>query len=113
MKKLSMLVATVALAIPAPLTLATPALAANNSSAQATCKAIVAQGNYPGLTVGECVSLNKTQANSSGNGYAAQECSYAQEQAPDIFYQYYDSYSECVQDGAATMLAGQQGGSGF
>jgi hypothetical protein len=113
MKNLSMLVATFALTIPAPLTLATPALAASNSSATQSCKSIVAGGNYPDLTVGECVSLFTTQSNSNGNGYAAQECSYAEQQVPDLFYSYYDSYSDCVHDGANTLLLGLEGGSGF
>lgn len=103
MKKLSMLAATVALAIPAPIILPAPAMATNYNGNSGFCRDAAAE--YGFSSVGECVSLYTTQANSNGNGWAAQICSYADEQEPDVFAYFYASYTDCVQDGASAFVS--------
>lgn len=108
MKKPSMLVAAFALSIPAPLALPTAAIAASNASTLPFCEHAVANGP---ITVSQCVALQNS--NGHANGVVAAACSYAENNYPDIFDEYYDSYDQCVQDGAYTLIVGQQGGSGF
>jgi hypothetical protein len=109
MKKLTMLVATFVLAIPAPLTMPTAAAAASNTEVVGACKDIVAAGELPGLTVGQCVSLLTTEDNyyndgTSAGGFAAQACRLIENFDPADFYYVYPSYSACVQDGASQLI---------
>lgn len=100
MKKLAMILSTIALAIPAPLVVATPAHADSNSATVTTCKEIVDAGYYPDLSVGECVAIITSETNyykNGSTGYASHACKFYEEQFPDYFAATWDSYADCVQ----------------
>ena len=103
MKMLATFVATMALAIPAPLTISTPA-AAKNANVE-FCKGYVGSDPLvdPNLNRGECVSLLTTSDNYFNNGgakhaYAVHECDYFAENYPDDFDLAYGSKKACIED---------------
>lgn len=103
MKKFATFVATMALAIPAPLAMSTPAVAKNANVD--FCKGYVGSDPTvdPNLNRGECISLLTTEDNyfkngSAKNAVAVHECDYFLENYPDDFYATYASKKECVED---------------
>lgn len=109
MKKLAMFVATIAVAIPAPLAVPAPALAENPNVS--FCKDYVGSDPTvdPNLNRGECISLLTTGDNyygkgKAGHGYAVHVCDYIQENYPDVFDLYYGSFEECAQDDASAFI---------
>ena len=108
MKKLTMFFATMAFAIPAPLAVPAPALAANPNVD--FCKGYVGSDPTldPNLNMGECISLLTTGDNyfnkgAGGKGYAVHVCDYLLENYPDDFYASYASKKECVDDIRSTL----------
>ena len=103
MKKLVMLAATMALAIPAPLAVPAAALAAANPNVT-FCKEYVGSDPAldPDLNRGECVSYLTTLDNYYKNGATAQSfavhyCDYLRENYPDD-YAIYASNKDCIED---------------
>src|SRR4051794_28418736 len=104
MKKLAMLIAAFAFSVPAPLALPTAAQAAPNPWV-GFCKDYVATGADANLNLGECISLVTTESHyydkgNSQQGFATHACDYIMENLPDDFSASYDSFDECVRDGA-------------
>lgn len=54
------------------------------------------------FTLGDCVSYVSALLTNS-NGYAAQDCDFWRTLDPGVFYGAYDSYDECVRDGASQL----------
>lgn len=109
MKKLTMLVATFALAMPGPLAVPTAAVAASNASNVGFCKDYVASGYDSSLTLGQCISLLTTEGHyatdgSSAQGFGTHACQYVQNNYPDEFYTYYATFTDCVQDGGSAFI---------
>jgi hypothetical protein len=102
MKKLVMLVATVAFAIPAPMAVPTAAGAAANPNV-GFCKDYVAAGYDANLNRGECISLLNSYDNYDKNGankhaVAVHECDYYAENYPADFDALWGSKSACIAD---------------
>ena len=102
MKKLTMLIAAIGLAGPAPLIIATPAHAGYNNI-PSFCKNYVASGEDPALNRGECISLLTQQFHyyvddKNDNSYAVHACDYYAENYPDIFDALWDSKQQCVDE---------------
>lgn len=105
MKKLSMFVAAIALAVPVPLTFATPANAENEWVG--FCKDYVGAGYDANLNRGECISLLNAQEHYITSGknrrsYSVHACDYYAENHPYV----YDAYGwETKQDCVAWFMA--------
>jgi hypothetical protein len=104
MKKLVMLAATMALAIPAPLAVPAAALAAANPNV-GFCKDYVGADPLidPNLNRGECVSLlnsydNYDKHGANGHAVAVHECDYYAENYPADFDTLWGSKAACVAD---------------
>ena len=109
MKKLTMLITTIALTIPAPLAVPMSAQAAANPNV-GFCKDYVGSDPTidPNLNRGECVSLLTTGDNYYNKGgakhaYAVHECDYYAENYPDDFALIWGSKSACVKDIESTL----------
>ena len=102
MRKGAMLIAAIGLAVPAQLTISTPAHAGYNHI-PARCKEIVASGAYPELNQGECISLITSEFHylfdgKNGNPDAVHSCDFYAENAPDLFDALWDSKQQCVDE---------------
>ena len=100
MRRMAMLVAATGLAIPAQMTITTPAEAGYNHI-PARCKEIVASGAYSELNQGECISLITSEFHylvdgKNGNPDAVHSCDFYAENAPDLFDSLWDSKQQCV-----------------
>ena len=101
MRKVAMFVAALGLAIPAQMTVSTPAQAGYNNIPD-VCKAYVASGVEPPTNQGECVSLLTTQFHyyyddgRSATAFAVRACDYYAEVAPDLFDSLWDSKQQCM-----------------
>jgi hypothetical protein len=79
-----------------------PALAeaANaNDGITAFCKS---HDIFPAETLGNCVALFSTGSRTP-YGFVAQICSFFMKSRADDFYAVYDSYDECILDGASSL----------
>lgn len=65
------------------------------------CKTDVAT-NHPDLAVGNCVGSRTTSVHSL-EGWSEHVCFFYQNELPDQFYLYYDTYSQCVIDKASSI----------
>lgn len=108
MKKLATFVATMALAIPAPLTMSAPAVAKNANVD--FCKGYVGSDPAvdPNLNRGECISLLNSYDNYDKNGanahaVAVHECDYIAENYPDDFALLWGSKKACIADIESTL----------
>ena len=95
-----MLIAALGLAVPAQLTISTPAQAGYNNI-PGFCKDYVASGTDAALNRGECISLLTSEFhyyvdNKNANAYAVHACDYYAENAPDLFDSLWDSKQQCV-----------------
>lgn len=102
MRRGAMFVAAIGLAIPAQMTISTPAEAGYNNI-PAVCKAYVEAGTYPELNQGECISLITGEFHyfndqKSGNTYAVHACDFYAENAPDLFDSLWGSKKQCVDE---------------
>ena len=100
MRKVAMLVAALGLAVPAQMTVSTPAYAGYNNIPD-VCKAYVDAGTYPQLNQGECISLITGEFHyfndqKNGNTYAVHACDFYAENAPDLFDSLWNSKQQCV-----------------
>jgi hypothetical protein len=99
MKKLVMLLGAAVMAVPAPFVVSAPAHAAANPAVD-YCRQIVASGELPNLTLGNCVALLTTVANYEnglpGDGYATQVCRLYEQNYPEIIDDEFGGYSACV-----------------
>jgi hypothetical protein len=100
MRKLVMSAAAAAVAIPAQVTVITPAYAGYNNI-PSFCKNYVASGTDAALNQGECVSLLTQQFHyyvdgKNANTYAVHACDYYAENYPDLFDSLWDSKQQCV-----------------
>lgn len=69
----------------------TPTAQPDNQQVQNYCYGLMASGDYPGLSLGECVSFNVT----SEQGFVTKFCDFVRES--DAYTDYgFDSYSDCV-----------------
>jgi hypothetical protein len=89
MKRVSLMIACALATTTAPLVPISTALA--SPAGVQHCRSDVLP-NVPEANLGECVSYNKV----SDKGFPAHDCDAFLETAPDIFFLFYDSYSECV-----------------
>jgi hypothetical protein len=95
-----MFIAAIALAVPGPLMISTPAHAGYNNI-PGFCKNYVASGSDPALNQGECISLLTSQFHyfvddKNANAYAVHACDYYAENAPDLFDSLWASKQECM-----------------
>ena len=102
MRRVAMFFAAFGLAIPAQMTVSTPAEAGYNNI-PAICKAYVEAGTYPELNQGECISLITDEFHyfvdgKNGNTYAVHACDFYAENAPDLFDSLWDSKKQCVSE---------------
>ena len=101
MRKVAMFVAAMGLAVPAQMTISTPAHAGYNNIPD-ICKAYVASGVEPPTNQGECVSLLTTQFHyyvddgRSATAFAVRACDYYAEVAPNLFDSLWDSKQQCM-----------------
>lgn len=60
---------------------------------------------FPAETFGNCVAIFATgsQVADSLPGHISQICSFFMKSRPDDFYAVYDSYSDCILDGAGSL----------
>jgi hypothetical protein len=58
-----------------------------------------------GDKLGSCVGFQSLNFRDNYDGLTSHLCYYVQSHEPDIFYQYYDSFEECVTDGASALFA--------
>ena len=100
MKRIAMLVAAVALAVPAPLIVPAPAAAESRAGVVDFCKVDVPQN--PPAVLGNRVGFVNTLINESP-GLVPIFCDYVEMFFPDDFYAVYDSQGECVTDRAARL----------
>lgn len=86
---------------------ATPAVAAPSNPPDLGivdfCKVDV-PANHPDQPLGACISFQSTNFRDNLNGLVPHLCTYMQDEYPDVFYAYYDTYSECVRDKAGVFL---------
>ena len=100
MRRVATLIAATGLAIPAQMTVSTPAEAGYNHI-PARCKEIVASDAYPELNQGECISLITSEFHflvdgKNGNPDAVHSCDFYAENFPDLFDSLWDSKQQCV-----------------
>src|SRR3954452_25302481 len=108
MKKFVTFLATMALAIPAPLAVSTPAVAKNANVE--FCKGYVGSDPAvdPNLNRGEWISYLTTGDNYYNKGgakhaYAVHQCDYFAENYPDDFDLIWGSKSACIKDIESTL----------
>jgi hypothetical protein len=101
MKNLALFAATVALAIPAPMLMPTAASAQSSNSSRYVpgfCENVVAA--YPGMPVGECVSLEESSYQyflRGSDAFATHWCSLLRDVYPDDYAALFDSsWVDCV-----------------
>ena len=102
MWKLTMLIAAMGMAGPAPMIVSTPAHAGYNNI-PGFCKDYVASGVEPPVNQGECVSLLTQQFHyyvddKNANAFAVHACDYYSEVVPDIYNSLWDSKQECIDE---------------
>lgn len=100
MRRVAMFVAALGLAVPAQMTISTPAKAGYNNIPN-FCKDYVASGSDAELNRGECVSLLTSQFHylvddKNANAFAVHACDYYAENAPDLFDSLWDSKQQCM-----------------
>ena len=88
-----MLLVSMALAVPAPLAVPTPALGAPNNGVVDLCKEVIQE--FPDVTLGDCIAGSRTL---DTQGFGALACKLALERDPDLFYGRWDSLRECIKD---------------
>ena len=54
------------------------------------------------FTLGDCTSYVAALLTNS-SGYVAQDCDFWRTLAPDVFYDAYDTYDQCIRDGARQL----------
>jgi hypothetical protein len=100
MRKVSMLIAAITLAGPAPLVISTPAQAGYNNI-PAYCKNYVASHDNS-ISQGQCISLITSEFHyfnddqKGGNSYAEKACDFYAEVSPDFFDSMWTSKQECM-----------------
>lgn len=101
MKKTLAVLSALALAIPVPLAMPSAAYAqiAPGQGAPGACRTDVLPFD-PTANLGECVSSVNTFWNSPDHGFVTHICDAVLEIDPNFFELFYDSFSECVRDGA-------------
>ena len=62
------------------------------------CKANA--GLFPDESLGNCIGLITTRT-IGANGTIPNICGFFQRERPNVFYYYYDTFEECVKDGAS------------
>ena len=86
--------------------LPTAAFAATNASADggvvAACKDSTAFPNEP---PGNCVAIRTNASHGNITGAVPSICNFAEAEEPDLFYYFYASHADCVQDGASVFLS--------
>lgn len=102
MKRISMFIAALGLAVPAQFAISTPAHAGYNNI-PGFCKDYVASGTDAALNRGECISLLTSQFHYFVDGkndtaYAVHACDYYAENAPDFFDSLWDSKQQCMSE---------------
>jgi hypothetical protein len=102
MRKIALLTGAIALALPVPMALPTAASAADTGGKAVVnfCKEDV-PNNQPAV-LGDCVGFINTFASGS-QGIIRFECAFLQDHQPDLFYDAYDSYDECIVDRASLL----------
>ena len=97
MKRAILLAGSLALAA-TPVALLTPAQAKPQLWILDFCRDVVLpEFNYiPSL--GECVAYNQTLFNSEDHGFPTLDCYAYREFEPEVFYEEYDTFGECVID---------------
>ena len=98
MKLIKLLVATAlfATASAAPIAPASASQTDNNGAnaeLHAFCQELIANGTFPTLSLGECMSFNRTSA----SGFAAHFCDFIRENEDFADYGF-TSYSDCVRN---------------
>jgi len=68
------------------------------------CKSIIAITTNPKDSLGDCVGFQSTNFRDNYDGLVAHLCNYFQTNHPNDFYSAYDTYSECVTDGASAFF---------
>ena len=103
MKRMVLYLGALALAIPAPLALPSAAHAQFAPSPEAVdeCRAFLPSD--PTSNLGECVSTVNTYWRSPQHGLVTKVCDAVLEIDPVFFFLTYDSFSECVRDGADAL----------
>jgi hypothetical protein len=99
MNGMTQVAAALALMIPAPLALSTPAQAAPSYAVE-VCKRFLAEGIDPGLKLGECVSVitlgeNLDDKGVAGNAYGLRLCRYLRDFYPENFSEF-ESLEDCA-----------------
>src|SRR5436190_22923265 len=106
MKRLCATLAAASLLAVMPIGLSPASAAADPGNTQIVdrCQASTAAGTFPNKTTGNCIALLTTAgryfSGTGGAGFIAQICSFFMKSRPDDFYAAYDSYNECILDGA-------------
>jgi hypothetical protein len=85
-----------------------PALAATvNADSGIIDHCVSTFGKFPEETLGNCIAVLTTAdryfSGTGGAGFIAQICSFQMKSFPDHFYAVYDSYDECIVDGASGL----------
>ena len=110
MKRLIATLAAASMFAVAPVIPIAPAQAAADPSSSSNpavdrCKAEL--GLYPDESLGDCIALRTTApmyfSGTGGEGFLAHICSFFMTSEPDVFYTSYDSYNECILDGASNL----------
>ena len=60
--------------------------------------------NHPDMPLGSCISFQSTNFRDNVDGLIPHLCSYLEAVHPDLFYTYYDSFTDCVTDRASVFL---------
>jgi hypothetical protein len=101
MKRIAMMIAAMTLAVPAPLMVSTPALADSSNSSRYVppfCENIIAL--YPGMPLGECVSLEESSYQYFARGsdaFATHWCALLRDVYPDDYEVLFgSSWTDCV-----------------
>ena len=100
MKRVSMVMAAIGLAVPGQMVITAPAKAGYNNI-PGFCKNYAASGQEPALNQGECISLLTQQFHyvvddKNYNAYAEKACDYYAENAPDFFDSLWASKQQCM-----------------
>ena len=106
MKRFSAIMAATSLFAAVPI-MPSPAFAADSPGNTELVDHCQTTTGFPEETTGNCIAVQTTAhlyfSGTGGAGFIAQICSFFQKSFPDQFYAAYDSYDECILDGASNL----------
>ena len=105
MKTFTGIIASMSLLVLAPPVAADTPVAANpNADLGVTASCQAGAPNFPEAPLGDCMAIRSNFERGNLTGAIPQVCNFAAAVEPDLFYYFYDSEADCVQDGASVFI---------